>query len=232
VSGDPRVVRHRLPAPTAEEEGGEASSERERELAPAPAVQEPVAPRRRGGADVTIPVRHEPLPPKRDPEVARPEPLPRHASGEVAPPRVVHSEAVAGRAQDLDEGTGTVNDQGSGPDEIATAQAPDRAPVLAAPELLSRGALGYPSEGYYLVLDQNVLTPRLRAHAAQGLVVLQILVRADGAVAEREVAASSGVPALDQAALRAAAAWRFAPATRDGMPIDAWAIIPVRFIVP
>ncbi len=236
VSGDPRVVRLRLRAPTAEEEGGESSSVRERELAHAPAVQDRVSSPKQGGAEGTTPVRRASLPQKRDPEMAGPGPLPeplrRHALAEVAPGRMVHREAVIGRAQELGEGGSAVNDQGSGPGEIAAAQTPDRAPEMAAPVLLSPGALGYPSEGYYLVLDQNVLAPRLRADAAQGLVVLRILVRTDGSVAEVNVVESSGASVLDETAVRAAAGWTFAPATRDGQPIEAWVVVPVRFVIP
>ncbi len=106
-----------------------------------------------------------------------------------------------------------------------------RAPVVSPPVLLTPVA-GYPTEGYRIALDRTMLTPRLRVEAAQGRVMLKVLVRADGSVGSVEVTESSGIPALDQAAVRQAGAWVFAPATRDGQPIEAWALISVWFVVP
>ena len=107
----------------------------------------------------------------------------------------------------------------------------DRAPVLTPPVLLTPAA-GYPAGGYRVTLDRSALTPQLRAEGAQGRVVLRILVRPDGSIAQVAIAESSGSPVLDEAAVRAAAEWAFSPATRDGQPVEAWAIIPVRFVVP
>src|SRR2546427_2142838 len=102
---------------------------------------------------------------------------------------------------------------------------------LTAPVLLTPVA-GYPAEGYRVVLDRSTLTAGARTEAAQGRVVLRILVRSDGSVGQVDLVESSGYPALDEAAVRAAALWRFTPATRDGQPVEAWAVIPIRFIVP
>jgi protein TonB len=82
------------------------------------------------------------------------------------------------------------------------------------------------------MLDHSLLTPQLRVAAIQGRVILAVLVRADGSVAQVTVRSTSGSGILDAAAMRAAQDWRFRPATRDGVAIDSWAIIPVRFLVP
>ncbi|HXF82769.1 MAG TPA: energy transducer TonB [bacterium] len=81
-------------------------------------------------------------------------------------------------------------------------------------------------------MDRSRLTPEIRLSAAQGRVVLKVLVRTDGTVAEVHIEMSSGHAALDDAALRAAYGWRFEPAARDGQPIEAWVLIPVRFLIP
>src|SRR5437773_6182309 len=107
----------------------------------------------------------------------------------------------------------------------------DRPPVLTPPVLLTPVA-GYPAEGYRVVLDRSVLTPQLRVEAAQGRVVLRLRVRSDGSVAQVNVFESSGSPVLDEAAVNAAVKWRFAPASRDGQPVESWAIIPIRFVIP
>ncbi|PYR18227.1 MAG: hypothetical protein DMF98_25935 [Acidobacteria bacterium] len=105
-----------------------------------------------------------------------------------------------------------------------------RAPVLTPPVLLTPVA-GYPAEGYRVTLDHSILTPQLRIDAAQGRVVLRILVQSDGSAGQVNVVESSGFRVLDEAAVNAAVKWRFAPASRDGQPIDAWAVISVRFVV-
>jgi TonB family protein len=46
-----------------------------------------------------------------------------------------------------------------------------------------------------------------------------------------EVAVSSGRGDLDDAAAEAAGAWRFAPARRDGVPIDSRVLVWVSFIM-
>jgi len=107
----------------------------------------------------------------------------------------------------------------------------DRPPVLTPPVLLTPVA-GYPDGGYRVALDRSVLTPQLRVEAAQGRVTLRLLVRSDGSVAQVNVFESSGSQVLDEAAVNAAVKWRFAPASRDGQPVESWAIIPIRFVIP
>jgi protein TonB len=48
-------------------------------------------------------------------------------------------------------------------------------------------------------------------------------------VTDASLANSSGYPALDNAALRAARAWRFAPARRNGAAIETTIVQPVKF---
>lgn len=58
------------------------------------------------------------------------------------------------------------------------------------------------------------------ARGERGRVLLLLRVSADGLVTEVRIVESSGSGALDRAAVEAARAWRFRPATRDdGMPI-------------
>jgi len=69
-----------------------------------------------------------------------------------------------------------------------------------------------------------------RRRAEHGTVVLRIKVAADGAVAMVEVAQSSGFDLLDDAALDAVRrGWRFVPARRDGVALESWVEVPIRF---
>jgi protein TonB len=64
----------------------------------------------------------------------------------------------------------------------------------------------------------------------QGTVLLKVLVDAGGKPVQVAIERSSGSRILDDAARKhVLAAWRFHPATRDGKPIRAWAVVPVRF---
>jgi protein TonB len=82
-----------------------------------------------------------------------------------------------------------------------------------------------------VVLNRSSLTPHLQVEATEGRVIVRLLVLANGGVDRVEVSVSSDVEILDQAAATAVRAWRFAPATQDGLPIDAWVVVPIRFVV-
>ncbi len=76
--------------------------------------------------------------------------------------------------------------------------------------------------------------PALYAHGIEGKVILRLFVTEGGAVVDdsTRVAESSGYPALDSAALRAAPRFRFAPARRNGAPVAALFLQPVHFRHP
>jgi periplasmic protein TonB len=63
----------------------------------------------------------------------------------------------------------------------------------------------------------------------QGRVLVSVLVSGQGAVEEAAVKVSSGFPRLDAAALMSVRAWRFVPAQRAGIAIEARINVPVRF---
>ena len=68
-----------------------------------------------------------------------------------------------------------------------------------------------------------------RRAGIEGEVVLRVTVSADGEARAVEIARSSGSEALDEAARKAIARWRFRPAQRAGIAVDGTATIPVRF---
>jgi len=115
------------------------------------------------------------------------------------------------------------------PAPVAEAPAPPPAP---APASASRPP---PSAGLFrpprsatraLPVDYPALA---RREGLEGRVVLRLRVSSGGRVVAAEVATSSGHALLDDAALAAAARWTFEPALRDGVPVDAWVLVPVRF---
>ena len=59
--------------------------------------------------------------------------------------------------------------------------------------------------------------------------MIRALVSADGHIEKAEIEKTSGSESLDKAALKAVNEWHFAPARRDGAPIDYEILIPVRF---
>lgn len=68
-----------------------------------------------------------------------------------------------------------------------------------------------------------------RRRGMEGVVLLRVLVAADGRVAEVEIAQGSGFAVLDQSALEAVRGWRFRPGSRGGRPVEARVEVPIRF---
>ncbi len=64
---------------------------------------------------------------------------------------------------------------------------------------------------------------------AEGQVTVRAFVREDGQVVDARLHSSSGVDALDGAALEAILTWQFRPAKREGEPVPAQVLIPLRF---
>lgn len=227
------------PAPSAAEEAGEItdnSSVRAQALdpAPAPAPKRALAPRPRSS-------RPSPVKVKAATPAARPNPasrvpqqrLPAEASG--ASPESITVETSPGSIPEASVQPAQPGDGATGPaqpEEAVNPGAPAAAAVLKPPVLLTFPAAQHPSDAYRIVLPSGTLTPQVVREALQGRVVLRILVLADGTVGRVEVASSSGNPVLYSAAVASARTWIFAPATRDGQPIDAWALITVRFTAP
>ncbi|MEQ9175811.1 MAG: TonB family protein, partial [Alphaproteobacteria bacterium] len=68
-----------------------------------------------------------------------------------------------------------------------------------------------------------------RRRNQEGRVVLEAEVTASGSSTAVQIVQSSGVAALDQAAMEAVRDWRFLPGRRDGVPVTASVSIPVVF---
>jgi TonB family protein len=68
------------------------------------------------------------------------------------------------------------------------------------------------------VIHEEALHPDVMKTRVQGLVELEFVVLADGAVGDVKVVKSLH-PGLDQEAVKAVKQWRFKPGTKDGQPV-------------
>lgn len=109
------------------------------------------------------------------------------------------------------------------PTPVKPVAEPKPAPTQPAPVIPPRadaGQLSNPAPTY------PSLSRRLRE---EGVVLLEILIKADGSVGELKLKNSSGHKRLDDTALKAVATWRYQPATQGGKAIDYWYEQPVEF---
>jgi protein TonB len=97
---------------------------------------------------------------------------------------------------------------------LAVAPAPV-AEVFVPPSFLFRQEPAYPE--------------RARRAGAEGVVGVRIVLAANGSVRQVELTQSSGSRLLDEAALTAARASSFAPASRNRAPVDSEAVATYRF---
>ena len=97
---------------------------------------------------------------------------------------------------------------------LAAAPAPV-AEVFVPPSFLARQEPAYPE--------------RARRAGAEGVVGVRIVLAADGSVRQVELTQSSGSRLLDEAALEAARASSFAPASRNRSPVESEAVASYRF---
>lgn len=63
----------------------------------------------------------------------------------------------------------------------------------------------------------------------EGVVMVRVLVKADGTAGDVRLEQSSGFPRLDQSAVDAVKRWKFKPGMRGTTPVDEWFSIPVEF---
>lgn len=78
-------------------------------------------------------------------------------------------------------------------------------------------------------MKQPVYPPRCLRMGIEGVVKVRVLVGENGKPQEITLSKSSGDSSLDRAAMEAIEDWVFNPATRNGLPIRAWVVVPVAF---
>ena len=70
-----------------------------------------------------------------------------------------------------------------------------------------------------------------RRQGYEGVVLVEAEILADGRVGQAVVRKSSGYAILDQSAIQAVKAWKFAPARKSGIPHKTWAELPIKFVL-
>ena len=83
----------------------------------------------------------------------------------------------------------------------------------------------------YLNNPKPVYPPLSKRLGEQGLVVVRVLIGADGLPVKSEVRQSSGFERLDLAALATTLKWRYVPGTRAGRPEAMWFNVPINFVL-
>ena len=115
----------------------------------------------------------------------------------------------------------------AGDDSLAVGATPHVVP----PRVIKSDGTEYPVDGFRLTVHRQDLGSTLSVEGAEGAVGVRALVQADGTAAKVEIVAPSGSPILDGAAAAAVRRWLFAPATRDGVPIEAYVTFKIRYVI-
>ena len=105
------------------------------------------------------------------------------------------------------------------------ALAPPPPPAPAAPAKIE-----YPSSDANYLHNPEPLYPLASERRREyGLVLLAVVVDADGRAKSVSIKTSSGYERLDQSALKAVSAWTFVPGKRNGVPVEMTVEVPIRF---
>lgn len=162
-------------------------------------------------------VRRDPPPPPPPP----PQPVP------VTPTPVPVTHATPAREVAPPQPEAVLEDSQRGDTQATTTAEPVRDAVLPPADI------GKPLAGAHLEYAVAPPPPYPREALVDGdagTVLLEVLVDVDGRPLEVRVAKSSGSRALDVAARRQVLAkWRFRPAMRDGVAVQAIGMVPVEF---
>jgi protein TonB len=169
------------------------------------------------------------MPPK--PEIPRPL-LPPPLPEPVPPVAVLVQEIPAAEVAE-----GSPQPEQAGEEEISADPVPSQASACDKGDQAGESGAGSPGAEGELVLARPLyrdnpvpVYPVLaRRRQWQGTVVLEVLVKADGLVAELSVQQSSNHRVLDEAALAAVRNWRFTPGRQGRQPVAMKVLVPVRF---
>lgn len=116
--------------------------------------------------------------------------------------------------------------QSSVPSPAAPVAPPVEAkPTPPAPEPVSQARF----DADYLRNPAPPYPPLARRMGEEGLVLLRVLVNAQGTADSVEIKTSSGSERLDDSAQRTVRNWKFIPAKRGDAPVQSWVLVPIIF---
>ena len=165
------------------------------------------------------PVAEPPKPARQPPQAAPqqsppPVPVPTPAAPVAAPAPAPVAVADAPPAPNAPTGT------------VTPRAAPAAAPVVApAPVKLELPT----TDANYLHNPTPVYPPASERRRESGLVLLSVLVDAEGRAKAVSIKTSSGFERLDQSALQAVTGWTFVPGKRNGVAVEMTVDVPIRF---
>ncbi|NMG73829.1 TonB family protein [Aromatoleum diolicum] len=169
---------------------------------------------------VAVTVAPPPTPPAPKP-VVKPQPRPKVRTAQ--PPAPVPVPMV-------ESASAISTDATPQPPQEAPREAPPpaTAPVRPAPEA-PPPIVAARFDAAYLNNPAPAYPPLARRMREEGKVMLRVQVTAEGLPGKVELAESSGVSRLDNAARESVLRWRFVPAKQDGRAVDASVIVPIVF---
>lgn len=159
-----------------------------------------------------------PVPDTKPPEPVPPEQKPAEGAAE-SRIRKVEREVPVTAAEPVD--VVIVNDPVVPPldDRPAARPEPIRQPVLAEAVVDPRYADAF----------QPPYPPAMARQEVDGRVVVRVLIGTDGRVRAVELVSATDAAFFEATRRQALRAWRFKPATRDGVPVETWRTMTVRF---
>lgn len=114
---------------------------------------------------------------------------------------------------------------GNEPIVVSTSEGPADAPAI----VMAAGPIAASHLEYVTAPPPRYPREAMR-EGAQGTVMLRVLVDTDGTPLEVSIDKSSGNKSLDREAKQHVLKnWRFRPAMRDGMPVQAYGLVPIDF---
>lgn len=173
-----------------------------------------------------------PSPPPPKAELPKPKPV-KPVTRPKPAPAVAAAQPVAVQPVAVSAGAVVANSALTSTQASAQAQAADSRPAASQVAARTPSGAGEPSDrGASLLTKPSIEYPRRALRRGlQGVVEVAIRVGTDGLPLEVNLAKSSGVRDLDEAAIKLAWQYRFKPAYRAGMPVT-WDITqPVEFVL-
>jgi len=117
------------------------------------------------------------------------------------------------------------------PTEPTVGKAPDPGPVLTPVVVAKPVIVDAFVESRYQSLLQPPYPPEEQRAGNSGRVVLRVLVGTDGRVKQVEKVSAASDAFFASAQRQALGKWRFKPATKDGVPIEQWKTMSLRFVL-